>query len=344
MKQKLVTAILFLTVFTFSGCGLAGNQNQNGAADKTSQTSQEELKTVRIGAASATAQLSENALLAKNLGYFDEELKAAGYQAEYIGFAGAGPAINEAFAADELDYAFYVDFPAITAKSNGVDVKVIGIANQEMNNALFVTEKSGIQSAADMEGKKIIVTPGTILYKYFAELCEDNQVDINQVELVNAISDAQAVLASGDADGLIISLGGAKMYETMGLGKVVADSTTNPSRASLFTLTGRSEYINQHPETAKALLRALKRAAEYAQQNPEDACKQMETESTSEEAVKATYAYDMSFSYFSPQISDECRTRAQSVYHFAKENNMLGGDVNLEELFDSSYVDEVLSE
>ncbi len=308
------------------------------------EAASEELKTVKIAATSATAQLTESALIAQNLGYIDEELKNVGYQAEYVGFAGAGPAINEAFAAGEIDYAFYAEFPAITAKSNGVDLKVIGVANQEQNYALLAGQDSGIESAKDIEGKKIIVTPGTILYKYFVELCEENEIDVNSVEVVNALTDAQAVLASGDADGLIITLGGAKMYEVLGLGKVVADTTSNLDQASGMTLTGRTEFVEENPDVDKALLRALKRAADYAKENPEEVYDLLETESTPAAVLKEVYGYDQTFSYFSPELSDAYRKRAQSVYDFAKENNLLGGDVDLNELFDSTYVDEVLAE
>lgn len=346
MKKKLLLTLLLGAVLTFTGCGSDANQDAgtNVATESTAEDTTKELKTVKIGATAATAALSENALLAQNLGYIDEELAAVGYKPEYIGFAGAGPAVNEAFAAGEIDYAFYADFPAITAKSNGVDLKVIGVGNQEMNYALLVTEASGIQSAADIEGKKIIVTPGTILYKYFVELCEENSIDFNSVEIVNALTDAQTVLASGDADGLIISLGGAKMYEAMGLGKVIVDSTSNLDQSSGFTLTGRTEFVDANPDVNKALLRALKRSAEYAQENPAEAYKLMVTEATPEAVLVATYGYDPSFSYFSPELSDKYLERAQKVYEFAKSNSLLGGDVNLDELFDSTYVDEVLAE
>lgn len=332
MKTKLLLLILGAALL-ITGC-----------ASNTTKETTDEPKTVKIGATAATAQLSENALLAQKLGYIDEELEAVGYTAEYIGFAGAGPAVNEAFAAKEIDYAFYAEFPAITAKSNGIDLTVIGVGNQEMNYALLVTDKSGIESAADIAGKKIIVTPGTILYKYFVELCEENEVDPDSVEIVNALTDAQTVLASGDADGLIITLGGAKMYEAMGLGKVIVDSTSNLEQASGFTLTGRTAFVEANPDVNKALLRALKRAAEYAQANPDEVYKLMVTESTPETALKATYGYDESFSYFSPELSDEYLARAQKVYDFAKTNSLLGGDVNLDELFNSTYVDEVMAE
>lgn len=343
-KNRIALMILLGVVLAFTGCASGANQGSGSETDSASKDTEGDLKTVKIAASSATAQLTECAQVAEKLGYIDEELKAVGYKAEYVGFAGAGPAINEAFAAGEIDFAFYADFPAITAKSNGVDLKVIGVANSEMNYGLLVSEKSGIETVADIEGKKIIVTSGTILYKYFVELCEENNVDISKVEIVNALTDAQTVLASGDADGLISSLGGTKMYEVMGLGKVIADSTSNLEQASGFVLAGRTEFVEKNADVNKALLRALNRAAKYAQENPDEASELMVTEASPREVIDAVYSYNTGFQYFSPELSDEYIERAQKVYEFAKDNSLLGGDVNLEELFDRTYVNEVLSE
>ena len=345
-KKKTLLTLILSTALVFTGCGTGtdGGAGSDLSEDNTHTEGSEELKTVKIGATSATAQLTECAQIAQNLGYIDEELKAVGYRAEYVGFAGAGPAVNEAFAAGEIDYAFYADFPAITAKSNHVDLKVVGVANSQMNYGLLVTNDSGIEKAADIEGKRIIVTPGTILYKYFAELCQENNVDINKVETVNALTDAQTILASGDADGLISGLGNTKMYELMGVGKVVVDSTTNLKYSSGFVLAGRTEFVLGNTDVNKALLRALKRAAEYAKQNPDKAYDLMVTEAMTKEMLKATYGYDESFDYFMPELSEEYLERAKSVYHFARDNSLLGSDVNLDELFDSTYVDEVMAE
>lgn len=341
-KRKSLFVLLLSAALIITGCGTNANQEAGSASQEGSGAANSgELKSVRIGATSATAQLTEGAQLAQELGYIDEELEKVGYKAEYVGFAGAGPAVNEAFAAGEIDYAFYADFPAITAKSNGVDLKVIGMGNSQMNYGLLVTEDSGIKKAEDMEGKKIIVTPGTILYKYFAELCEEHGVDINKVEIVNALTDAQTVLASGEADGLISALSSIKMYETMGLGRVIVDSTDTPDATSGFVLAGRTKFVEDNADVNKALLRALKRAAEYAGKNPEKVYDLLETETMTKEVLKETYQHDESFSYFMPELSDEYMVRAEKIYDFAKDNSLLGGDVDLKELFDSTYVNDI---
>lgn len=345
VKKKILCIFILGILLVCTGCGNGKKQDGGSAgANAPSENADTKLKTIKFGVTTATAQLTESALVAQKLGYLDEELAAVGYKAEYIGFAGAGPAVNEAFAAGEIDYAFCAEFPVITARSNGVDIKAIGVINQEANYALLVTEKSGIKSAADIAGKKIIVTPGTILYKYFGELCEENNLNVNDVNIVNAMTDAQAVLAGGDADGLIINYSGALMYENRGLGKVVADSTSNLDYASGMVLAGRGEFIKNNPDVNKALLRALKRAAEYANNNPDKSYELMSTEAFPTEIMRKTYSYDTSFNYFSPEFSDTYMERAGRVYEFAKGNSLLGEEIELSEVFDSTYVNEVMEE
>ena len=331
MKKKslLIGAILFV-ILVAAGCGAAKEETAKQDGNKTEQSG---LKTVKIGATSATAQLSENAILAQNLGYFDEELKKVGYKPEYVGFAQAGPAVNEAFAAEEIDFAIYADFAAIAAKSNKIDIKVIGLANQEMNYALLATEKSGIHSWKDIEGKKVIAPIGTILYKYFTDECKKNGVDPSKVEQINSLSDAQTLLSSGEADALVTAYGGALLYESKGLGKVVDNTTDELEEASGLVIAGRTAFVDKNPEVEEAFVKALTRAKEYIVKNKKAAYEKMKTEATAVDILEKTYQYDESFSYFEPTVTDAYLERAKRVYDFEKENGLLGGEFDLKELY-----------
>lgn len=339
-KINLVIGALLTLALSVTACGATSK----GSSDSSASSENENLKTVKIGATSATAQLSENALLAQNLGYFDEELAKVGYKAEYVGFAQAGPAVNEAFAAKEIDYAIYADFAAITAKSNKIDIKVVGLANQQMNYALLATEKSGISSWKDIEGKKLIVPTGTILYKYFTDECKKNGVDPAKVEQINSLSDAQTLLASGDADALVTAYGGALLYAGAGLGKVIDNSTDDLEEASGLVIAGRTEFIDDNPEVAEALIRALNRSAEYIKNDKESAYEKMKTDATSVEMLEKVYSYDETFSYFNPSITDEYFSRAKSVYEFEKDNKILGSEFDLSDLYDNSYAEKIVNQ
>lgn len=112
-------------------------------------------KVIRIG---ITGQDAESSLL-DNAQY---GLKKEGYTVELKGFAQAGPAVNEAFAANEIDVAVYAEFPLITAVSNGFDLKCFALSTSQLNFGLLARKVSGIKSISDLEGKNVVVTLGTI--------------------------------------------------------------------------------------------------------------------------------------------------------------------------------------
>ena len=106
------------------------------------------------------------------------KLAKVGYKPDYQGFAQAGPAINEAFAAKSLDFAVYGDMLAITAKSNGVDVKIIASVSSQQDYAIVIGNQSDIKSVSDLKGKKIAVGFGTVTYKYLEDLLGLNGLGI----------------------------------------------------------------------------------------------------------------------------------------------------------------------
>ena len=338
LKKILVPALVLTLSLALQGCGNSANANNNGSSAKDTQ----ELKTVKIATPGQGGVLIENALLAQSLGYIDEELKAAGYKAEYMGFAQAGPAINEAFAADEVDFAVYNELPAIMAKSNGIDIKIIATATQDYNYAIIANKDSGITSAKDLAGKKVIATTGTILYKYFADICKENNIDMSSVELVNAQADANSVLASGQADAYVTAYSAALQLEEAGTGSIITDTTSNEDERTGIVLAAKQDTLSSDPNAAVALIKAFKKAADFAQENPDQVYGYLKTDNYTEDLLKKIYSYDTSFSYFEPSFSDIYKSHVENQYEFAKENKLIGSDVDLNSLLDDTYLNQAL--
>ncbi|MCX4325860.1 MAG: ABC transporter substrate-binding protein [Lachnospiraceae bacterium] len=340
LKKILIPALVLTLSLTLNGCGKnTAADSQKNSSGNTQNTG--ELKTVKIATPGQGGVLIENALLAQKLGYIDEELKAAGYKAEYMGFAQAGPAINEAFAAGEIDFAVYNELPAMMAKSNGIDIKIISTVTQDYNYAVIANKDSGITSAKDLSGKKVIATTGTILYKYFADICRENNIDISSVELVNAQADANSVLASGQADAYVTAYSAALQLEEAGTGSIIEDTTGNADERTGIILAARQESLSSGPDAAAALVKALKKAADFAQKNPDDVYGYLKTDNYTEDTLKKIYSYDTSFSYFEPAFTDIYKSHLENQYEFAKENKLLGGDVDLNAFLDNTYLDQV---
>lgn len=339
LKKLLLPAMALALSLTLAGCGNSGN---TGSSKEKSTDGGTGLKTIKIATPAQGGTLVENAMLANGLGYIDEELEAAGYKVEYMGFAQAGPAINEAFAAGEIDYAVYNELPAIMAKSNGIDIKIIAAATQDYNYAIIAGKDSGISSVKDLSGKKVIATTGTILYKYFADICKANNIDISSVELVNAQADANSVLASGQADAYVTAYSAALQLESAGTGTIIEDTTTNEEERTGLVLVARSEVLSSDEDSAIALIKAFKKSADFAKENPDKVYGYLKTDTYTEELLDKIYSYDKTFSYFDPYFTDSYYSRLENQYTFVKENQLISNDVDLNNLIDKTYLDKAL--
>lgn len=355
-KKIIAGTLAIAAVFSFAACGEtesgsgAANSTKSGstAKDQTtgSSTAKDDLKKVRIGicGADGTEALVESLALAYKLGYLEEELNKDGYTAEFYGFAQAGPAINEAFAAGEIDVGFYADFPLITAISNGVDISGFVLTNSEMNFAVFARKDSGIESVNDLNGKNVIVGAGTILQKYFLDVVDKYSLDLKSINQINSLSDAQSLIASGNADAVIYNYQAALLLEANGLGKVIQNSTDFPEYSSAVVGAAGNEWLKENKSAASAIIRALSRAQEYAAENPKDVYDKFATDTTPASIFEKVYSYDESFEYFKPEITDEYLKRAQTVADFMYENGLTKSKVDVNNAFDTSYVKEALSQ
>ena len=259
MKHNKIFAFLLAGVLSLGivGCGSAGSSDSSSTEQAASSASGD-LKPLRLGCPGFDDYpLLENGKLAYDKGYLEEELNAAGYTLDLVTFQEAGPAINEAYASGELDMAFYGDYPAATAYSNGVDIRVIGVADKQMNAGVLAQKDAGIQSPKDLEGKKVIIGIGTNYQEYWKHLVDTYDIDESKVEIVNVVSDAASVFTTGEADAWLTLYYNVVYYENQGLGVDVENSVAHPEMASLWTVTGRNDFLQENPDAAVAVLLSL---------------------------------------------------------------------------------------
>lgn len=352
IKRTLTAFIVSAMALSLAACGSVSSGTSDTAASAAGtndtvapETSTAELKTVRIGSGGngGAEGVTESALIAIKNGYLEEELNKVGYTAEYFGFAQAGPAINEAFAAKEIDVGFYADFPLITAVSNDVGVVGFALANSNQNYAVLASAASGITSAADLNGKQVVVGAGTILQKYFFDVVNEYSLDLNGIGQINALQDAQTLIASGDADAVIYNYYGAVRLAAAGLGNIVEDTKDKPQYTSAVVAAGRKEWLEENKEAASAIIIAMNRAQEFAEGDPQGAYEAMSSDTTPVTVVEQTYSYDTSFDYFKPEITEEYLGRAQKIADFMYENKLIKSEIDVHTAFDTSYVKDALT-
>jgi sulfonate transport system substrate-binding protein len=328
--------IIFVSLTILLAVGLiTGCKGRSGKAEKT-------VGTVRI--ASFYSTLIESSAIAKSQGFFEEELAKVGFKPEYSTFAQAGPALNEALAVKAIDFGMYADFPQLVLFDKGVNVRVIAPVTTASHYGIIAGTNSGIKTPKDLEGKKVIVPKGTILQKVFEDVVEEYGLDINKIQQLNAVADQLSVYSSGEADAVVATAFTMLVLQSQSGGEIVFSTLNKPEWSTVVTVVGRGEFLDQNPDVAKALIRALYRAYEYAQGNKDGAFQALATELSPPPLIAELYSFDTSFSYFKPEFTGADIAKVDSVNTFLFEQKLIAQKVDLNKFIDRSYYEAVKAE
>jgi sulfonate transport system substrate-binding protein len=160
-------------------------------------------------------------------------LEAAGedtgldYDVEYSLFPTGGGGFMEAVPSGSVDVAQMADTPPIFGQVAGVETKVIGVQSTleegESFVEVFAPKGSGLGSMADLAGKKVALTEGTILQYTVVKALEEEGLSYKDITPVNLPpADAVTAYQSGDVDA-VAALGPQLAQLTMAGDKVIGD-------------------------------------------------------------------------------------------------------------------------
>ncbi len=160
-------------------------------------------------------------------------LEAAGedtdldYDVEYSLFPTGGGGFMEAVPSGSVDVAQMADTPPIFGQVAGVETKVIGVQSTlkegESYVEVFAPKGSKLDSMADLAGKKIALTEGTILQYTVVKALEEDGLSYKDITPVNLPpADAVTAYQSGDVDA-VAALGPQLAQLTMAGDKVIGD-------------------------------------------------------------------------------------------------------------------------
>lgn len=214
-------------------------------------------------------------LVAKHKQWLEEELAALDngvHSVKWQSFS-AGPMMNEAIAAGQLDVIFTGDLPAILGKSVGFDVSLIGISSSGYNSqAGVIAANSSITSVAELKGKKVATFKGSTAHHLLVLALKEVNLEPTDIELINlALPDMNNALQRGDVDAVFL-------WEPM-LSKLELDRTVKVLRDgkglknAVAVIQAADSFIANNPAEAVAVLKAYQRGAELISQNPNQAAK-----------------------------------------------------------------------
>jgi aliphatic sulfonates family ABC transporter substrate-binding protein len=219
--------------------------------------------TLRLGY--QTGDINTQTMYANAVHLFDD----AGIKVELIAFP-AGPAMLPALAAAQIDLAWMGEFPIVTGYANGMPIEMILVDRINTTNVrLVATLASGINSLADLKGKKIAVSIGSTSHQHIARALKMAGLKQEDVTLVNLTpSTMPAAYAAGQVDAVFTWEPNISIIENTG-GKVIA-TTKSLGDITGIELAARSEFTKEHPELVQKFLAAWEKSMQAAAANPDD--------------------------------------------------------------------------
>ncbi|WP_329787149.1 ABC transporter substrate-binding protein [Lentzea sp. DG1S-22] len=262
LKPALAVALIALTAI--SGCSRAGTSETPAAESKGAAAE------VRLGYFPNVTHAA--ALIGVEKELFKSELGGTKLTTQTFN---AGPDEVNALLGESLDIGYIGSGPAINAYSKSKGEAVRLIAGATSGGAQLVT-KPEINSVEDLKGKTIATpqlgnTQDVALKKYLAEKGLTGQVTVTNVENAASLDlfkkgDIAATWSPQPWSARIVAEAG---------GKVLLDEKTLWEGGGFPTtvIIVRTKFLQEHPETVEAVLKAHVAAIDWAKANPGEAKK-----------------------------------------------------------------------
>lgn len=278
--------------------------------------------------------------------YLEQEFKADGVKIEWQFPRGTGPAINEALANGQVDFANYGGLPNIVGRGAGLATKVL--ASYGVTPSYLVARPAaGINSIADLKGKKISVSRGTINELALSRVLAKGGLTDKDVTIFDLQSaDQVSAITSGDVDAV---LGGSNLLTLAdkGLVKTVHSTKGSPAPGSLFgSFVVTEDFAAKYPETTRRVVRAFVKAAHFAslEENRAALIDIWALTGVPKDAVAKDYAGDVLADRLSPLLDDFYVANITAGIKFAVENKLTRKAFSVEEWVDRSYLDGAIKE
>jgi sulfonate transport system substrate-binding protein len=266
---------------------------------------------------------------------------------EWSFFKGAGPAVNEALANDQLDFAQQGDLPAIVGRSNGLKTRIIVANSIRANIYLAVRKDSGIEKFEDLKGRKVAQFRGTNLQLATDKVLAAHGLTERDIRFINMdFATATAALVNGDIDA---AFGQADYLalEKQDVARVVyttrGDDPTFTRHAHVLVT---EKFEREHPDLTARVVKVLVRAAAWSsdENNREAVFESWAKSGIPIETFRADFE-GQTLKYRNTPLLDPFLIAAyRDQAERARQYRLLRGDVSIDDWFEPKYVDRAIAE
>jgi sulfonate transport system substrate-binding protein len=280
-------------------------------------------------------------------GLLEEEFKKDGIKIEWYFFKGAGPATNEAFANNSIDFAYQGDLPSIIGRAGGLKTKLIAAGSIRAINYLGVPNDSPITSIKELKGKKVGIFKGTNAQLTFNRILEANGLTEKDFKLYNLGSaDGDAALSSKDIDAGFYWLNLLNL-RTLGIVRIIYSTKESPDNWKNFGgLLVTEKFANEYPDIVKRVVKAYVKAAQWAseEENRDELFQLWAKAGTPFNSVKEDNEGSPLKLKNTPLLDDFYISHYEEGVAFSKERQLIRNIFDVDKWIDKSYLEAALKE
>jgi sulfonate transport system substrate-binding protein len=222
-------------------------------------------------------------LVLREKGWLSAAFAETDVDVEWVLSLGSNQA-NEYSQGGEAEVASTAGIAALMARSNGVPITTPYVYSEPEWTALVTFAETGIESVADLEGKRVAATRGTDPYFFLLQALDDAGLSEEDVEIVHLQHpEGQSALVGGDVDAWA------------GLDPHMAELELERDGAELFFrepayntygfLNFLDGFLADHPEDARRVLETYERGRRWAIDNPTETASILASESEMSQPV-----------------------------------------------------------
>ena len=262
LKQLITAATAAGLAATVSACGASASGASSDAAKSTSQG----LITVRIPDPGNAGTLA----LGKKDGSLAAALAKVGAKVKWTGTAGPFAPAAQELDANELDFAQGSITSAVAALAQKPGFKLFAaVAPDKVGEGILVKDGSGIDSVADLVGKKVAVWHGGTEEYLLLKALDQAGIPADKVTRVYLQpQQTGAVFHSGQVDAWA-TWASFSVPEQANFGEHLLVDGGQIGSQNYSVWTARTGFIDQHPEVVKAFYDYLNQADAKVAQDPE---------------------------------------------------------------------------